>query len=131
MSSGGGCNSFHLPQHAGGGHRDYLMGAFPDPWVFGPLLVVLLIAAPIVWILFLYLSSRMRFVLFDSVVAKRCEIGRMWGQRGDPAMRYFVWQIVFALVGLAGLALIIGVPALIGFSLGWFSEPKSHLAGLI
>lgn len=131
MGSGGGCNSFHLPPHTSGSHRDYLMNAFPDPWVWGPFLAILLIAAPIVWLAFLYLSSRMRFVLFDSVIAKRCEIGRMWGQRGEPAMRYFVWQIVFALMTLAGLAIIIGIPALIGFALGWFTEPRSHLVGLI
>ena len=124
MSSGG-CNSFHAPAHSGTAHP------FPNPWVWGPLLAVLLIAAPILWLLFLYLSSRMRFVLFDSVIAKRCEVGRMWGQRGEPAMRYFVWQIVFALVSLAGLAIIIGVPVLIGFASGWFTDPKSHLAGLI
>jgi hypothetical protein len=132
MSSGGGCsNNFQLPAHTGTGHRDFLMSAFPDPWVFGPLLVVLLIAVPVLWLLFLYLSSRMRFILFDTVIAKRCEIRRMWRQRGEPAMRYFVWQIVLSLVGLAGLALIVGVPALVAFSLGWFTEPRNHLAGLI
>jgi hypothetical protein len=123
MSSGAGCSNLHAPDQAGGGHL--------DPWVFVPLLLVLLIVVPVVSILFLYISSRMRFVLFDSVIAKRCEIRRMWGQRGEPAMRFFVWQIVFAMVSLAGLALIIGVPALIGFALGWFTEPKSHLVGLI
>jgi hypothetical protein len=133
MSSGGGCssNNFQLPAHTGSGHQQLVPTGFPDPWVWGPFLVILLIAAPILWILFLYISSRMRFVLFDSVIAKRCEIGRMWGQRGEPAMRFFVWQIVFAMVSLAGLALVIGVPALIGFALGWFTDPKSHLVGLI
>jgi hypothetical protein len=99
--------------------------------LFGPLLVVLVIAVPLLWLVFLYLSSRMRFILFDSVVAKRCEIGLMWRRRREPAMRYFVWQIVLSLVSLAGIALIVGVPALIAFSLGWFTEPRSHLAGLI
>ena len=109
----------------------YVQTGFPDPWVWGPFLIMLLIAAPVVWILFLYMSSRMRFVLFDSIIAKRCEIGKMWRQRGEPAMRFFVWQIVFAMVSLAGLALVVGVPALIGFALGWFTDPRSHLAGLI
>jgi hypothetical protein len=131
MSSGGGCSNFQLPTHTGSGHQQLAQTGFPDPWVWGPFLLILLIAAPVVWILFLYISSRMRFVLFDSIIAKRCEIGRMWGQRGEPAMRFFVWQIVFAMVSLAGLALVVGVPALIGFALGWFTEPKSHLVGLI
>ena len=132
MSSGGGCsNNFQIPTHAGAGHRELALSAFPDPWVFGPLLVVLLIAVPIAWLLFLYLSSRMRFILFDSVIAKHCEIRRMWRQRGEAAMRYFVWQIVLSLVSLAGMTLIVGIPALFAFSLGWFSEPRNHLAGLI
>ena len=130
MSSGGGCNNFRIPSHTGAGHQEVL-GAFPYPWVFGPLLVVLAIAVPLLWLLFLYVSSRMRFILFDSVVARRCEIGLMWRRRGEPAMRYFVWQIVLSLVSLAGIALIVGVPALIAFSLGWFTEPRNHLAGLI
>ena len=132
MSSGGGCsNNFQIPTQTGAGHRELAWSAFPDPWVFGPLLVVLLIAIPIAWLLFLYLSSRMRFILFDSVIRKHCEIRRMWHQWGEPAMRYFVWQIVFSLVSLAGMALIVGIPALIAFSLGWFSAPRNHLAGLI
>ena len=130
MSSGGGCNTFQVPSHTGGGHQE-LLSAFPYPWLFGPLLVVVVIAVPLLWLVFLYLSSRMRFILFDSVVAKRCEIGLMWRRRGEPAMRYFVWQIVLSLVSLVRMALIIGVPALIAFSLGWFSQPRNHLAGLI
>jgi len=133
MSSGGGCNTgnFQVPSHTGAGHREFLMSTFPNPWAFGPLLIVLLIAVPILWLLFLYVSSRMRFILFDSVIAKRCEIRRMWRQRGEPAMRYFLWQIVLSLISLAGFAIILGVPALFAFALGWFTEPRSHLAGLI
>ena len=94
---------FQLPPHTGGGHHDYLMSAFPDPWVCGPLSLRSVIAdADSCGFCFMYLNSRMRFVLFDSVIAKRCEIRRMWAQRGEPAMRYFLWQIVFALVSLAG-----------------------------
>src|SRR5260370_15042568 len=130
MSSGGGCNTFQVPSHTGGGHQE-LLSAFPYPWLFGPLLVVVVIAVPLLWLVYLYLSGRMRFILFDSVVAKRWKIGLMWRRRGEPAMRYFVWQIVLSLVSLAGMALIIGVPALIAFSLGWFTEPRNHLVGLI
>ena len=133
MTSGGGCNgsNFQIPSHAGGGHRDYLLGNFPDPWVFGPLLIVLLITILILWLLFLYVSSRMRFILFDSVIAKRCEIRRMWRQRSEPAGRYFLWQIVLSLASLAGMAIIVGIPALFALSLGWFTAPRDHLAGLI
>lgn len=133
MSSGGGCNgsNFQIPAHTGGGHHDFLVGAFPDPWIFAPLIIGLLIALPFLWLLFMYLNSRLRFVLFDSVIAKRCEIRRMWSQRGDPALKYFLWQIVFGLITLAGMAILLGVPALFALALGWFSAPRDHLVGWI
>jgi hypothetical protein len=133
MSSGGGCsgNNFQIPSHTGGGRHDYLVSTFPDPWIFAPLIIGLLIALPFLWLLFMYLNSRLRFVLFDSVIAKRCEIRRMWAQRGEPALRYFLWQIVFGLISLAGMAIIIGVPALFALALGWFTAPRDHLVGWI
>jgi hypothetical protein len=130
MSSGGGCN-FSVPTQHGDAHRNYLLNT-PHNWAFlAPLLVVLLIAVPLLWLLFLYISSRMRFVLFDSVIAKKCEIRRMWRERRDPALQFFVWQIVFSLVTLAGMVVLVGIPALIAFLLGWFTAPREHLAALI
>jgi hypothetical protein len=73
----------------------------------------------------------MRFVLFDSVVEKRCELVRMWRQRSQPALQYFLWQIVFLLATIAGMAILLGVPALTAFLLGWFTAPRQHLAPLI
>jgi len=130
MSSGGGCN-FNFPTQTGGAHRHTLLSSPPNwAWVV-PLVIAMLIAVPILWLLFLYISSRMRFVLFDSVIARKCEIRRMWRERRGPAMQFFVWQIVFSLVTLAGLVVLIGIPALAGFLLGWFTAPREHLAPLI
>jgi hypothetical protein len=133
LSSGGGYSggNFQIPSHTGGGRHDYLLSTFPDPWIFAPLIIGLLIALPFLWLLLMYLNSRLRFVLFDSVIAKRCEIRRMWAQRGEPALKYFLWQIVFGLISLAGMAIIIGVPALFALALGWFSAPRDHLVGWI
>jgi hypothetical protein len=130
MSSGGGCN-FNFPTQTSGTHRHTLLSSPPNwAWVV-PLVIATLIAVPILWLLFLYISSRMRFVLFDSVIAKKCEIRRMWRERRGPAMQFFVWQIVFSLVTLAGLVVLVGIPALAGFLLGWFTAPREHLALLI
>lgn len=130
MSSGGGCN-FNVPAHTSDTHRHYLISA-PQDWTFlVPLVIVAIIAVPILWLAFLYISSRMRFVLFDSIVAKNCEVRRRWRERRAPALQYFIWQIVFSLVTLAGLAVLIGVPALVAFLLGWFTQPRAHLAPLI
>jgi hypothetical protein len=130
MSSGGGCN-FQMPNTNSGAHRDLAFAAFPNSPLLGLLIAVLLVAVPVLWLLFLYLNSGMRFVLFDSIIARRCEIGRMWRARRGPAMQYFVWQIVFSLAAVAALAVLVGIPALAAFLLGWFSAPREHLVGLI
>ena len=37
----------------------------------------------------MYVNSVMRFVLFDSVVAKECHIGQSWIRRQGPGRRLF------------------------------------------
>jgi hypothetical protein len=130
IGSGGGCN-FQLPSSTGTHHRSF--AAFPawDPALLIPLVVIAVIIIPVLWLLFIYINSRMRFVLFDSVIAKKCEIRRMWRERGGPALQYFVWQIAFSAVTLGAIVLFIGLPALTAFALGWFSAPREHLVGLI
>ena len=90
-----------------------------------------IIVVPILWLLILYVSSRMRFVLFDSVLEKKCSVRRMWSTRREPGLRYFVWQLVLSLIILGGFAVIVGVPALAALILGWFTHPHDHLVGLI
>lgn len=131
LSSGGGCNmnsgSFNVPAQ----HRAYLAAPNFDAALIVPLVIVMLIAVPLLWLLFLYISSHMRFVLFDSVIAKNCSIRRMWRARSGPALQYLVWQIVFSLITLGGIVVIVGIPAFFAFLLGWFTEPREHLPGLI
>lgn len=130
LGSGGGCN-FQIP-NSGNTQRHYL-AAHPhwDPALLVPLIVVAVIVLPILWLVLIYINSRMRFVLFDSVVEKRCEIGRMWQQRSVPALHYFAWQIAFAIASIAGFVLFVGVPVLIAYLLGWFAAPREHIAGLV
>jgi hypothetical protein len=97
----------------------------------GALLAIALIIGSLIGLMLIYVNSRMRFVLFDSVIAKRCELGRMWRERRGPAFQYFIWQIVFFLATIAGTAILLGVPALAAFLLGWFTAPVQHLAALI
>jgi hypothetical protein len=128
--SGFNFNSFNVPKQAGT-HRDFLAAAPPDWSLLAPLIAIALIAIPIVWLLLMYLNSRMRFVLFDSVIAKRCEIGRMWRGRREPALQYFIWQIVLSVVMLAGMAILIGIPLLGMFLLGWLTAPRQHIGALV
>ena len=92
------------------------------------LLGVLILALAIV---FLYISSRMRFVLFDSVVDGECRIRHSWGRRGAPAFRYFIWQILFSLAGVVSFGFLIGVPLLLAFAMGMFESPREHILALV
>ncbi|HWY53863.1 MAG TPA: hypothetical protein VNZ03_05335 [Terriglobales bacterium] len=132
--SSGGCNggSFRLPSHPDGGRRIADMG-LPniDPVLFAVLIALLIVLGIVFWILFLYVSSVMRFILFDSVVAKQCEIRRSWVRRHGVGLRYFVWQILFALAMGVGLTVLVGIPAALALAAGWLQAPKQHMVPLI
>lgn len=134
MGSGGSCNShnFKFPQQPGTSHQ-FLPQGFPniDPAILGGLIVVLVVTGLVLLIVFTYISSVMRFILFDSVLAKECHIGEGWSRRQGPGWRYFLWQLGVLLVTLAAMAVLVGIPALFAFSAGWFKAPGEHVAGLV
>ena len=82
-------------------------------------------------IIFMYISSRMRFVLFDSVMAGESRIREFWRRRGEPAYRYFIWQLLFSIGIIVGMLFLIGIPLALGFGMGWFRNPRSHLLPLV
>jgi hypothetical protein len=82
-------------------------------------------------ILFTYINSRMRFVLFDSIVAKECHIREYWSRRGDVAWRFFVWQFLFSLCGLMVSVILIGIPLAIAWAAGWLRRPGDHVLPLV
>jgi hypothetical protein len=132
--SSGGCNggNFKMPSRPPGGHR-FVDSALPniDPALLGVLIALLIVVGLVFWILFAYVSSVMRFVLFDSVVTKRCEIGCSWSRRHGDGLRYFVWQILFTLAIGIGLTVLIGIPAAFALAVGWLHNPKQHMVPLI
>jgi len=132
--SSGGCNggSFQLPTRPSGRQR-FMEFGLPNvnPALFAALIALLIVLGIVFWILFLYVSSVMRFILFDSVLAKRCEIRRNWGRRHGAGLRYFVWQLLFLLAMLVGLTVLVGVPAALGLALGWLQAPRQHMIPLI
>jgi len=130
---GGGCNpgSFQMPHP---NHTQRLLDTgFPaiSPMLTASLIAVLVVAGFFFLILFLYINSVMRFVLFDSVVAKDCRIWQNWVRRQGPGRRFFVWQIVLSLGSMMGLTILVGIPAGFAFLVGWLKEPKEHMIPLI
>jgi hypothetical protein len=105
------------------------------PFGGGPLFFVaiglLVLLAVILVIAFLYISSRMRFVLFDSVLAGRCRVREFWRRRGDVGLRYFIRQLLFGLGVFVGMMFLIGIPVGFAFAMGWFSSPRDHLLPLV
>lgn len=128
-----GCNrsNFQAPVH----HGPIVAPHFPGLAAIAPALIAAaisaIIAAIAVGLIFMYISSVMRFILFDSVVARECHIRWDWNHRLVPGWRYFTWKVLYIVFSLAGAALIIGIPVAFAFSAGWFREPKEHLVPLI
>jgi hypothetical protein len=128
-SGGGGCNSPQMPRNAG----DFSNFHFPhfDPRTVAMVITAFIVSAFVLWVLFTYLNSMMRFVLFDSVIAKECHIRESWRRRHEAGMRFFVWHIVLALITWGTMVILIGVPAAIAFSAGWFKQPGDHIFPLV
>ncbi len=135
LSSGGGCNSnFQIPTRSGAGTQHLLSRlSLPNanPALYAGMIVLLLFAGLVLWLLLIYVNSVFRFILFDSVVAKHCEIRRSWVSRQGPGGRYFIWQILLMMVMVMGLTILVGIPAAIGFALGWLKAPSQHVVPLI
>jgi hypothetical protein len=134
MGSGGGCNfsrPFRAPHQAAG--VPHLGQIFPkiDPVILVSILAVLVVTGTIVMLVMMYISSVMRFILFDSVLTRECHIREGWERRQGPGWSYFLWKIAFALLTLAATVALIGVPAAFALSMGWFSSPREHVLPLV
>lgn len=132
-----GCNrsNFHIPQHSATVPHMAWPGSLGslgiDRVLLALLIAALIVAAFSIGIILMYVSSVMRFVLFDSIVAKECHIRWSWSHRLGPGWRFFAFKLVYAFAMLAALLLLIAVPLAFAFTSGWFREPKAHLPALV
>jgi hypothetical protein len=133
MGSGGGFNFPSSFPHQSGSSRHFLEQDWPkiDPAILGGLIATAVIAGFVFVIVLTYVSSVMRFILFDSVLAKECHIRQGWSRRQGPGWKYFLWQLGFMLATLAGMVVLLGIPAGFAFALGWFTAPREHVVGLV
>lgn len=140
--SSGGCN-FHFSAPAPHNERgsQHLLGSawpphFPPYFPHDPALLTALIIFGIVMgiafiVFWTYINSVMRFVLFDSVLARDCRVREGWRRRKPEGFRLFVWQLWLMLITLAASVVLIGIPAAIAFGLGWIAHPREHLLPLV
>lgn len=143
MSTSGGCNTnvnlpagkFHWPIHPPA--TPGISNAFlPAQWTSHPVLFAEGIAALIVIgilliVLLVYVHSMMRFILFDSIVARECHIRAGWARRKGPGFRLFVFQLLFTAVVWALMLILIGIPVAAAWSLGCFVHPGDHILRLV
>ena len=141
MGSGGGCNSnwrwpeTHHPR--GGGQIHTLFAETPISQLWNHLamsvgmITFLIVAGLALLVVFAYISSVMRFILFDSIIAKECRIRRGWAARKREGMRLFVWHIWLMVVSIGGFIALIGIPVLAAWGAGWFQNPRDHVLGLV
>jgi len=95
------------------------------------LIVLVVVAALGLFVLFTYISSIMRFILFDSIVTRDCQIRAGWKRNRDRGFRLFVWQLLYTLALLAALVVFLGSSALLVWRMRWFVHPSDHLLPLI
>ena len=131
----GGCNTnFQVPTTRTGGSNHLLsLPSLPpmNPVLLAGLIAVLVIAGLVLMLLLMYVNSVFRFILFDSVVAKYCEIRRYWTRRQGPGFRLFLFQLVLSVVMLVCLTILIGIPAALVLAAGWWNQPSQHMVPLI
>ena len=132
-----GCNrsNFSLPGPPGSPPHTGIPGSLGiDPALLAALAALItaaIITALAIGIIMMFIGSVMRFVLFDSLIARECHIRWSWSRRLGAGWRYFIWKVGYILVALVGMGVVIGIPVAVAFSDGWFRQPKEHLVALV
>jgi hypothetical protein len=109
-------NPAHLPQYLG---------------QFLGLIVVAIFVAVALLVVFLYINSVFRFILFDSVLRRECSISEGWRKWHRAGGRFFLWQIVFLIATWLFMLVVIGVPLALAFAAGWMTNLREHIGRMI
>jgi hypothetical protein len=136
-ASFGGCN-FNYPSSPHSNHRGeaFLSAQFPQQlgqhWLMAAGLIALVLLVGIgLAVLFTYIASVMRFILFDSIVTRECRVREGWSRRKLNGFQLFQWQLLLMAAAMAAMLILFGIPALYAWKLGWFEAPNYHLVALI
>ncbi len=119
LSSGSGCGNvfrsfptqFPKPSHSFVDPKDMLHGI--DPALIATLLLVLIGGGLILMLVWIYVASVSRFILFESVLRKNCDsLSAAWQRWQRTGLRYFGWQLLLSIVALM-VAAVLFIPLLI------------------
>lgn len=116
-----------------GGATNPLGHGFPkiDPALLVGLISTIVITGLFLFVVLLYISSVMRFILFDSILKKECRIREGWSRRQQIAFPFFLWQIGFSFATAVVAVVLFGLPILLAYTAGWFTHAKQHIPGLV
>lgn len=122
LASGFSCN-FNVPAHipqqtstgqqflaAGGRLPDVFNKLGLDPAMIATLITVLVLGFFVLAFVHAYVSSVLRFVLFEAVAEERFALIEGWKRRHPQGLQFFLFLIVFGLMFLAGIAVLLGFP---------------------
>jgi hypothetical protein len=98
---------------------------------FAGLIAAAILLALVLFLLFLYVSSVFRFILFDSVLRRQCAIGEGWNRWHRAGRRFFLWQLVFQIAVGLFFVFLAGISLAVGASAGWLHAPGQHVAGMV
>jgi len=119
MSSGGGCSSWKRlgstpkPAPAQGSFDPGRLLHSIDPALLASLLLIVLGGAMVLMLVWVYVSSISRFMLFEAVLRKEADtFSDGWKRWQDPGTSFFWWQLGLSIVGLA-VAAVLFVPLLL------------------
>lgn len=95
------------------------------------LIVAGIFVAIVLGLIFVYINSVFRFILFDSVVRRECSIGEGWRKWRRAGGRFFLWQLVFQIASMLILAVLVGIPLTLAFAAGWGNDLRGHIGRFI
>jgi hypothetical protein len=83
------------------------------------------------FVLFTYINSVMRFILFDRITARECHIRKGWNRHRRHGLELFVWQILLTLAFFAAIAVLLGLAVALAWRVDWIAHPGEHVFGLV
>lgn len=139
-SSGGGVpggNFGHnIPSQPSGSSQAFLEAArapfaWPSLQKALPFIIVGAILFVLIYLLFLWISSILRFVLLEGVITGQPHIRQGWRRWKLHGNALFAWRLVFTIIVFAAYAVFVGLPAFAAWRAGVFRNPHDHLVVLI
>lgn len=131
LGSGG---SFHLPSNfssAQHGSQGPLGLPKIDPALLAGLIATIVVTGLVFMVVMTYISSVMRFVLFDGVLKKECHIRQGWNSRQGPGLNYFFWSLALAFGAFGAIVILLGIPLGFAYSAGWLTHARDHMPQLV